>query len=82
MLNKLSSEVSHGDKIKKRPPLCRVLQGFEPAKAGGFRPTGSALAPAYRVTGADIRTLVKGVGPKLGRQHHKHSRAQSSYTIY
>ena len=34
---------------EKQTPPCRVLLGFEPAFAGGALPTGSALAPAYRV---------------------------------
>ncbi len=33
----------------KKPRRCRVLQGFEPAFAGGLRPRNAALARAYRV---------------------------------
>ncbi len=42
--------------FQNRPRLCRVLPGFEPAFAGGFRPGNFALAQAYRVISCEIGT--------------------------
>ena len=57
------------------PRQCRVLLSFEPAFAGGSLPRNAALAQAYRVISLmELKTLLKGVGPKRKVQHHVHSR--------
>jgi hypothetical protein len=53
-----------GDSINQRTPLCRVPLVFEPAFAGGNRPSGSALAEAYRIALVRGGSLVQSVGSK------------------
>ncbi len=65
--------------VKKKPPLCRVLQSFEPAFAGGFWRRSFALAEAYRVTSVMAEPFLKSVGSKPRVQHHKHSRVSPLY---
>ena len=48
----------------KRPRLCRVSPGFEPANAGGSLPRNAALAQAYRVISIKLRTLLICIGSK------------------
>ena len=64
----------------KIPRSCRVLQGSEPALAGGVRPGTSALARAYRVMrremGPLVRVLVQDGGCSIAN-----TAGQLSYTI-
>ena len=48
----------------KKPRLCRVSPGFEPASAGGSLPRNAALAQAYRVIPIKLRTLLICIGSK------------------
>jgi len=48
----------------KKPRLCRVLPGFEPASAGGSLPRNAALAQAYRVISIKLRIRLLCIGSK------------------
>jgi hypothetical protein len=53
----LGAALRQEDDRKKTPRLCRVLQGFEPAFAGGLVLRNAALAQAYRVISSKSETV-------------------------
>jgi len=64
--------------LKNITPPCRVLEGFEPAKAGwSYYQDRSWLAPI--TSPGQGETFLVRVGTKLNNQHHEHSRVPILY---